>query len=218
MRAMRRNRATDIIKTREIQVRLILLICTILLASCQPAYLKDGRPNENSPYFEIPVESKLTLHQTLTIRPYSRNVFFQNGRAMAFFDVNEFIDYCALTLYAQKQVPQSVKPDTFVVTKVYREYLYQLASASVMLAQTFQDKDGETWHVLATQMELQSKGQPDVIRLTCAAWGLPQDISNVTLAGIRKSLGDVATLELADIKAPRADSDGTQPRRQSSGY
>jgi hypothetical protein len=189
-----------------------------LLVGCQPAYLKDGRPNENSPYFEIPVGSKFVLHQTLTIRPYSRNVFFQNGRALPFFDVNEFIDYCALTLYAQKQAPQTVKPDTFTVTKVYREYLYQLASAPVVLAQMFQDKDGDTWHVLATQMELQAKDQPDVIRLTCAAWGLPQDISNVTLAGIRKSLGDVATLELADSKAPGAGGSGGQPRRQGTGY
>jgi hypothetical protein len=201
----------------EIPVRATLLVCAALLISCQPAYLKDGRPNENSPYFEIPVESKLVLHQTLTVRPYSRNVFFQNGRAMPFFDVNEFIDYCALTLYAQKQVPQTIKPDTFVVTKVYREYLYQLASASVMLAQVMQNNDGETWHVLATQMELQAKNQPDVIRMTCAAWGLPQDISNVTLAGIRKSLGEIATLEVADIKAPRAGGSAT-PQHQGSGY
>jgi hypothetical protein len=215
---MRRIGVIDLTKTMETQVRVILLICAVLLVGCQPAYLKDGRPNENSPYFEIPVGSKFVLHQTLTIRPYSRNVFFQNGRALPFFDVNEFIDYCALTLYAQKQAPQTVKPDTFTVTKVYREYLYQLASAPVVLAQMFQDKDGDTWHVLATQMELQAKDQPDVIRLTCAAWGLPQDISNVTLAGIRKSLGDVATLELADSKAPGAGGSGGQPRRQGTGY
>ena len=198
-------------------MRTTLFICAVLLVSCQPAYLKDGRPNENSPYFEIPVESTFVLHQTLTVPAYARNVFFQRGQVLPFYYVNEFIDYCALTLYAQKQVPQTIKPDTFVVTKVHREYLYQLADASVKVAQNFQDKDGETWHVLATQMELQAKNQPDVIRLTCAAWGLPQDISNVTLAGIRKSLGKIATLELADIKAPRT-GDSVAPQRQGSGY
>ncbi len=215
---MRRKRATDLVNKMEIQVRLALFICAMLLVSCQPAYLKDGRPNEHSPYFEIPVESKFVLHQTLTVAAYTRNVFFQRGQVLPFYYVNEFTDYCALTVYAQKQVPQTIKPDTFVVTKVYREYLYQLADASVILAQTFQDKDGETWHVLATQMELQAKNQPDVIRLTCAAWGLPQDISNVTLAGIRKSLGEIATLELADIKAPRTGGSGGQPRDQRAGY
>ena len=198
-------------------MRITLLICAVFLVSCQPAYLKDGRPNENSPYFEIPVDSKVVLHQALTVPAYARNVFFQRGRVRPFYYVNEFIDYCALTVYAQKQVPQTIKPDTFVVTKVYREYLYQLADASLIVAQTFQDKDGETWHVLATQMELQAKNQPDVIRLTCAAWGLPQDISNVTLAGIRKSLGEIATLELADSKAPRAGGSAGS-RHQGSGY
>jgi hypothetical protein len=199
-------------------VRIGLLVCVVLLVGCQPAYLKDGRPNERSPYFEVPVESRFVLHQTLTIRPYSRNIFFQRGQAMPFYDVNEFIEYCALTTYAQRQVPQTIKPDTFIVTRVYREYLYQLASAPVMVAQMMQDDDGDTWHVLATQMELQSKNQPDVIRMTCAAWGLPQDISNVTVAGIRKSLGDLATLELADIKAPQAGSGDGQPPRKGSGY
>lgn len=198
-------------------MRITLLICTVLLVSCQPAYLKDGRPNENSPYFEIPVESRFVLHQTLTVPAYARNVFFQRGRVLPFYYVNEFMDYCALTVYAQKQVPQTIKPDTFVVTKVYREYLYQLASASVMLAQVMQNNDGETWHVLATQMELQAKNQPDVIRLTCAAWGIPQDISNVTVASIRKSLGEIATLELADIKAPQAGGNAGS-RHQGSGY
>jgi hypothetical protein len=202
----------------EMPVRVILLISIMLLVSCQPAYLKDGRPNEDSPYFEVPVDSKLVLNQTLTVPAYARNVFFQRGQVLPFYYVNEFIDYCALTVYAQKQVPQTIKPDTFVVTKVYREYLYQLAQASLMVAQAFQDDDGESWYVLATQMELQAKNQSDVIRLTCAAWGLPQDISNVTVAGIRKSLGQIATLELADIKAPHTGATGGQPRRQDSGY
>lgn len=198
-------------------MRITLLICVVLLAGCQPAYLSDGQPNPNSPYFEIPVESKFVLHQTLTVPAYSRNVFFQRGQVLLFYYVNEFMDYCALTVYAKRKVPQTIKPDTFVVTKVYREYLYQLADAPVIVAQAFQDKDGETWHVLATQMELQAKNQPDVIRLTCAAWGLPQDISNVTLAGIRKSLGAIATLELADIKAPGAGGRAGS-RHQGSGY
>jgi hypothetical protein len=199
----------------EIRVRIILLICAMLLVGCQPAYLKDGRPNENSPYFEVPVESKFVLQQKLTIPPYSRHIFFQHGQAMPFYEVNEFIHYCALTLHAQRKVPQIVKPDTFVVIRVYREYLYQLASAAVMLAQAVNSEDGETWHVLATQMELQSKNQPDVVRMTCAGWGLPQELSNVTVADIRRSLGDIVTLELADISAPQT---GGQPRHKGSGY
>ncbi len=196
-------------------MRIVFLVCTVLLAGCQPAYLKNGRPNENSPYFEVTVQSRFVLHQTLTIPPYRRNIYFQHGKAMPFYEVNEFIEYCALTLHAQKQVPQTVKPDTFTVTKVYRQYLFQLASAT--MAQVFERGNGEPWQVLATQMELRSETQPDVIRMTCAAWGLPQELSNVTVAGIRSSLGNIVTLELADLEAPMTPT-APQRRRPRSGY
>ena len=199
-------------------MRTVFLACIVVLAACQPAYLKDGQPNEDSLYFEVPAQSKFTLHRALTIPPYRRHIYFQHGRAMPFYEVNEFIDYCALTLHAQRQVPQTVKPDTFVVTKIYREYLYQLADAAMVVAQMVGSDDGETWHVLATQMELRSEAQPDVVRMTCAGWGLPQELSNVTVAGIRKSLGDILTLELADVRTPVTPSTKPQRERGGSGY
>lgn len=199
-------------------MRTVFLVCTIALAACQPVYLKNGQPDENSPYFEVPVQSKFTLHQALTISPYRRHIYFQHGKVLPFYEVNEFVDYCALTLHAQRQVPQIVKPDTFVVAKVYREYLYQLADAAMVVAQIMGSDDGETWHVLATQMEMRSETQPDVVRMTCARWGLPQEMSNVTVAGIRKSLGDIATLELDDTRAPVAPTIKPQRRRGDSGY
>lgn len=199
-------------------MRIVSLVCTALLVACQPIYLKDGRPNENSPYFEVPVHSKFVLHQTLTIPPYRRHVYFQHGKAMPFQAVNEFLDYCALTLHTKKQVPQMIKPDTFVITKVYRQYLFQLANATITIAQVIDRGDGEPWQVLATQMELRSETQPEVIRMTCAGWGLPQEQSNVTVDGIRKSLGDIVTLELADINAPVTPTTEPQRRRGGSGY
>lgn len=199
-------------------MRIALVVCTVLLTACQPVYLKDGSPNENSPYFEVPVDSKFVLHQTLTIPPHQQYIYFQHGKAVPFQDVNEFIAYCALTLHAKKQVPQMVKPDTFVVTKVYRQYLFQLAEATLTVARVFERGDGETWQVLSTQMELRSQTQPDVIRMTCAEWGIPQDISNVTVAGIRRSLGQLVTLELPDLGAPAASTTQPQPRREGSGY
>lgn len=202
----------------ELDMRMAFLVCTVLLAACQPAYLRDGSPNENSPYFEVPVQSKFVLHQTLTIPPHRRHIYFQHGKALPFQDVNQYIDYCALTLHTKKQVPQIVKPDTFVVTKVHRQYLFQLAKATITVAQVIDRGNGETWQVLATQMELRSETQPDVIRMTCAAWGLPQDLSNVTVAGIRRSLGDIVTLEMTDLSAPATPTTQLQRRRERSGY
>ncbi|NIO40864.1 MAG: hypothetical protein GTO41_12185 [Burkholderiales bacterium] len=67
-------------------------------------------------------------------------------------------------------------------------------------------------------MELHSETQPDVVRMTCARWGVPQELSNVTVAGIRKSLGDIVTLELADARASVAPATKPQRRRGDAGY
>ncbi len=55
---------------------------------------------------------------------------------------------------------------------------------------------GMTYQVLATLLELRSVNQPDVVRMTCATWGLPQDSAHLTLGQIRQSLGDIFLLEM----------------------
>jgi hypothetical protein len=197
-------------------MRTVLLACIVVLAACQPVYLKDGRPNEDSLYFEVPVQSKFTLHQALTILPYRRNIYFQDGRAMPFYEVNEFIDYCALTLHAQRQVSQIVKADTFVVTKVYGEYLYQLADATLVVAQVVGGDDGEPWFVLATQMGLRSETQPDVVRMTCAGvtGARTSASSSVTISPRLLRMPATVTLD-SSCGSPQPEP---QRRRGDSGY
>ena len=143
-------------------------------------------------------------------------MFFQNGKVSDFAGINKWLPYCALSVHAKTKVPQIVKADTFVVQKVVRKYLFTLAKADFQVAQL--DRSGvDEWRVLATVMELSSERQPGVVQMTCAAWGLPQDISNVTLNNIRKALGDVVTLEVADNQGPRPVTG--QPRdSKDSGY
>ncbi len=196
--------------------RLVLFSLAILLAACQPVYLKSGEPNPDSPYFEVPVDSKFVLNRDVTFPAYHKDMFFQNGKVSDFAGVNKWLSYCALSVHAKTQVPQIVKADTFVVEKVVRKFLFTLAKAEYQVAQL--DRSGvNEWRVLATVMELSSKRQPGVVQMTCAAWGMPQDISNVTLNSIRKALGDVVTLQVADIQGPRPLTG--QPRdSKGSGY
>lgn len=189
----------------------VALPLVLALTGCQAAYLADGRPNEESPYFEVPLDSKLVVRRELIAPAHTKNIFLQRGAALAFHDVNQYEPYCALVLHAKKQTTQAIKPDTFVVTKITRDYYYSLAQADVQVAQMMQGEDGDTWFVLATVMELQSPQQPDVTRLICAAWGLPQQRSNVTVRAIRGSIGDLISLELSDkpVSVPRSE---TRPR------
>lgn len=191
-------------------MRFALLTSVILLTACQPAYLSDGQPNPGSVYFEIPVDSKFVLRKDVTFPPYRKDMFFQNGRVSDYAGVNKWTAYCALSLHAQRQVPFTVKADTFVAKKVSRQYLFQLAGASVQVAQV-EHNGFQEWRVLATVVELSSETQPEVTRMTCARWGVPQDLSNVTLNSMRKSFGDFVQLEVADIHAPSTSS-GKQSR------
>lgn len=196
--------------------RLTLSALAMLLAACQPAYLKSGQPNPDSPYFEVPVDSEFVLNTDVTFPAYQKDMFFQNGKVSDFGGVNRWLPYCALSVHAKTQVPQIVKADTFVVQKVMQKYLFTLAKAELQVAQ-LKRHDVDEWRVLATVMELSSERQPGVVRMTCAAWGLPQDMSNVTLNSIRKAFGDVVTLKLADIQGARPVTG--QPRdSKGSGY
>ncbi len=187
-------------------MRFALLTVAMLLTACQPAYLSNGQPNPSSVYFEIPVDSKFVLRKDVTFPPYRKDMFFQNGKLSDYSGVNKWTAYCALSLHAQRQVPFTVKADTFVARKVSRQFLFQLAGAPLQVAGQF-DRDGfQEWRVLATVVELSSDTQPEVARMTCAQWGLPQDLSNVTLNGIRTSFGDFVQLEIADLRTPSTSS------------
>lgn len=199
-------------------MRFTLFPIAILLTACQPAYLSDGRPNPSSVYFEIPVDSKFVLRKDVTFPPYRKDMFFQNGKLSDYSGVNRWTAYCALSLHAQRHVPFTVKTDTFVAKKVSRQYLFQLAGAPVQVAGQFDRGGFQEWRVLATVVELSSDTQPEVVKMTCAEWGLPQDTSNVTLNGIRKSFGDFVELEIADSATP-STSPGKQSRLSgSTGY
>jgi hypothetical protein len=177
---------------------LILSTLTVVLTACQSAYLADGRPNENSTLLEVPVGSRVVLKQELIVPAYQQDVFLQKGKAYDFSTVNKWLPYCAFSLYAQAKKPKVMAPDTFVVRKVSRQLLFQLAGRPVQVAGITDGSDGfQSWRVNAAVMELGSERQPDVVKLTCAAWGLPPDATYVTLAAIRGALGGVVSLHLA---------------------
>lgn len=178
---------------------LTLFTLTVALSACQSAYLADGRPNENSTLLEVPAGSTVVLKQELIVPAYQQDVFLQKGKAYDFSTVNKWLPYCAFSLYAQTKKPRVMEPDTFVVRKLSRQLLFQLAGRPVQVAGITDGSDGiQNWRVNAAVMELSSGRQPDVVKLTCAAWGLPPDATYVTLAAIRGALGNLASLQLAD--------------------
>ena len=193
-------------------IRFVSVVLVVFVSACQTAY-KDGQPNEDSPYYEVPVDSKLILHRDLTIPPKTTIVYLQRGQIfLKHYQVNRWGTYCELELSRKRDVPQTIEADEFAIYKVKQERVFgdggfiQLASRGVGfggVAQFGRDDGGrQDYEVVATRMALRSERQPDVHALICASWEPAQAMSYLTIREIRKTLGDIFTLQLAE--APQA--------------
>ena len=183
----------------------MVLLLAAWLAACETAY-KDGVPNERSPWFVVPVASKLVLHRSIEVAPGQGAAYLQNGRLLPWYDVDQHGAYCALSVPARWDVAQLVTPGEFVVRRVSQRPLFTLAAAQGgalrRVAAREGDGDGMTYEVLATVLDIHSQQQPEVRALTCASWCLPQGRMCNTVADIRRALGPYFTVELAPAWRP----------------
>ncbi|HKQ30924.1 MAG TPA: hypothetical protein VJS66_06545 [Burkholderiales bacterium] len=179
-----------------------------LLGACQPAFI-NGVPNEDSPYFEVPVDSKLVLRRQLTVPARADGVYFQRGQAMPWSAVNIYGTYCFLKLVTRRDGSQTIEPDEFAMRKVGQErrlYLGYLPSTRIqvaalgtdtMLTARVDSQGSDGYEILAAVLYLQSSRQPDVSQLACADWSIPQGHHPISVRKIRQTLGDWFDLQIA---------------------
>ncbi len=167
----------------------IALALVLLLAACQTvAYQSD----ENSPYYAVPVGTRIILHRELVVPADRVDVYLQGGRMVAYAEVNPYQPFCTLDVRQRRDTPQTVAPDEFAVTKATQDIRYSLRSPGVVLAM-----DGTpSFEVYSTILALRSERQPQVMGLTCAQWQYPPLQRHVTINEMRKALGVLFTLRL----------------------
>ena len=56
--------------------RMIIVLVVTVLAACQTTAYEG---NENSPYYKVPIGSKLILHQEIEIPPHLAGIYLQAG-------------------------------------------------------------------------------------------------------------------------------------------
>jgi len=174
--------------------------CVTLITACQT--LSD-KGNENSPYYVMPPDSRAVLHRELQIPGDDVSVFIQDGRVMPFSEVRKYYPHCKFELYTRRTEARAVMPDDFRVTRTVREEAHSAGSGLLQLARLsfgiFADFDngGPTLIAFVTRMYLRSEKQPDIFRLTCAQWGHLPDDGHVTIAEMRRALGELITLHIA---------------------
>lgn len=173
-------------------IRSLLFALALFLSGCNSLHER-SQGNEASPYYEVPINSKFVLHSDLTIPSSKARVYFQGGRVLKFYDVNQYSPYCVLGLHSVKSTSQIIKAGEFTVQSVTQEFQF----SRVGTIQVAGEGQSQAFEVLATVLKLHSESQPDIVSLTCARWGLVPSTSNPTIRDIRNTLGNTFTLELA---------------------
>lgn len=171
-----------------------------LMAGCQTLSYEG---NENSPYYVVPAGSRVTLHRELRIAGDEVSVFVQDGRVMPYSGIRKYYPHCKFELYTRRPEARTVAPDDFRVTRTVQEEAHSAGSGLLQLARVsfglFTDFDtgGPSLIAFVTRMHLRSEKQPDAFRLSCAQWGYPPDDGHVTIAEMRRALGELITLHIA---------------------
>ena len=197
----------------------ISVVVVVMLAGCQSFNEKYVQGNLGSPFYLVPVASRITLKQQLTIPAHRDRIYLVDGQVLQWQDVNIYRAYCMLQVFTVKAVAQTVKPTQFVVQRVFQDTIFQLAlQGPVQVAQVDRDGGVMEYRVVVTVMELFSENAPEVIRLTCGRWELPADMPHVTINDIHKQLGSIFDLTLATKEMQRDTTLRRTSGESRSGY
>lgn len=170
----------------------LLIILTLLISSCSNELVKD----HDSFAYSVPIGSKLILNQEITIHANLARTFFQNGNEIKERDINIYFPHCSITTNTLVDNDRTIKPAAFEIYKIRDKEEHvsrniQYASLSLMVS-----ADGPTITGLTSYYYLRSTLEQDIRTLECAQWDTPTDNRYLSINQIKKSLGDIFTLQL----------------------
>lgn len=179
--------------------RLLLMLLPLLLGACaQQAVVSD---DPDYAYNLPPVGSTLVLKKQVTVPAGEVRIFLQQGELFRKADFDRYEPSCSLELRKLADVPRTIEPEQFIITKVQRlmqQVVYSQPVPGGLMKAAFDDGGGKPMVVHGYHLWLGSDTQPDVMRMTCR--GYFDDINRAeppSLNDVAKSLGDYGDLILA---------------------
>lgn len=166
----------------------IVVVALLVLSTGSLAQAGD----ESSPFFKVPVGSTLTLNKKLTVQPGKASVRMQDGDVMSFPRIDKYYANCDFEVNTIAKEPTVIEPDTFTIMKVVNEHDFTTDDSVIS---TF-DSGGDSAVDYMTVMYLESKKQPDVLRMTCTHWEDPIDAEYLSINEMRKAMGKIFTLSI----------------------
>lgn len=175
-----------------------------MLTACGVNDVKD----ESSVFYSVPSGSLLVLNQSVTIAGDQVAMYVQDGVVRLDKDVDRYQPNCKFEIYAMSEFPRTVQADHFEIIKVVDEIESSSLQKSVQLA-ALDHSVAESYHAMwlldhslvfnyATMMYLRSAKQEDVYRMTCQHWEAVMDDKYLSVAQMRKAMGEVFTLKIKE--------------------
>ena len=161
-----------------------LLLCCIspLITACQSLPQVDTH---------APAITRVTLNQDFPIRPDRSNEYIQGGEIRPYESIEQYYTHCKLELREIADIERIVKPQTFNVTRIYRQEEF-VGFRKTMLA-----GDGDSGLIMSTTyLFLQSEKQPDIFRLSCMRQDESFYARHVTVEEMQDTLGDLISFQL----------------------
>lgn len=177
------------------RVESVLTCCLLLmlLSACERSMVRD----ESSPLYSIPAGSTLVLNTSLTIAPDHVSVYFQDGSQLDEQLLERYRPYCKFEIRTMQEYARQVQADSFLIESVY-DSIEQVSLDGVRYARLWHASDMPAVYTYTTYLELVSPRQPDVLRMSCMHWESVLDDNFLSIEQMRRAMGDVFTLELAD--------------------
>jgi hypothetical protein len=179
--------------------RLLLMLLPLLLSACAQQAMVNDDPDYA--YNLPPVGSTLVLKKPVTVPAGQVRVFLQRGEVFSKADFDRYEPSCSLELRKLADVPRTIEPEQFIITKVQRlmqQVVENQQPHNGLMKAAFDDSGGNPMVVHGYHLWLGSDTQPDVMRMTCR--GYFDDINRAeppSLNDVKKSLGEMAELLLA---------------------
>ncbi|TNG00376.1 MAG: hypothetical protein EP297_03870 [Gammaproteobacteria bacterium] len=176
--------------------KLFLVFSIFFITSCQSTTAYKNWAEQ----YEVPVGSKVTVNEPLTIPSRKVRAFLQDGtqtsqrRFTSGYD--QYHPFCYFEVRNLVSHEQTIEPDTFTITRASRETTRIVHVEEGTMTGLSSGNGGGLTHIIELNiMRLESKSQPDVTRMVCASgFDEPSKVRLPTIDEINQALGKHATL------------------------
>ena len=149
----------------------------------------------DSPFYKVPINSKLVLNQDIVIPPNRARVLIQYGKILSRRQIDQYYPYCEFEIRTLSNQEQIIKADEFIVIRLKQDV--ETSLNNIMYASVSNDR-GSLLVAYNTMYHLESIRQPDVLRLMCMYWTDDSLDHYLTHNETRQALGDLFSFQLAD--------------------